>query len=52
MACGVGMHTVQRIIQEVTTLLNETGTVLLRSTGKNPRRKKPVTEIDDFDKMY
>ncbi|PSN30959.1 hypothetical protein C0J52_26328 [Blattella germanica] len=31
MACGVGIRTVQRIIQEVRTSLNETGTVLLRS---------------------
>ncbi|PSN40627.1 hypothetical protein C0J52_09230 [Blattella germanica] len=30
-ACGVGIRMAQRIIQEVRTSLNETGTVLLRS---------------------
>ena len=43
-ACGVSLCTVQRVTSEAKKNNN-----VFRSLGKNPKRKKPVTDLDDFN---
>lgn len=44
-ACGIGLRTVQRI-----TSYGNKNNAVFKSPGKNPKRKKPVTDLDNFDK--
>ena len=44
-ACGIGLRTVQRI-----TSFGNKNNAVFKSPGKNIKRKKPVTDLDDFNK--
>ena len=49
-ACGVGIRTVQRIVNETKQSLDASGSVVLKSPGKKHKRNKPVCDLDNFNK--
>lgn len=49
-ACDISVKTVGRIAREAQLSLNESGSVKFESPGKCHKRKKPVRDMDAFDK--
>ena len=50
-ACGVGVRSVQRIVSEAKkSSANLNKSIQFRSPNKNRNRKKPVTDLDGFNK--
>lgn len=48
-ACGVGVRSVQRIVNEGKLSGNAAGNPVFSSPGKKRQKEKPITGLDEFD---